>query len=478
MARRGSICICAIAAVAVFAAGCGGSGPGGSSPALKLSACTVQEVAARCGTFGVPENPAAPSGRKISLSVVVVPATGSDRAPDPLLYFEGGPGGAATGEVAWAAARFSDFNQRHDLVFVDQRGTGGSNPVACQTPSVSTEAQLEAVMKSCLESIKGKADPVFYSTPIAVDDFDAVRAALGYEKVDVYGVSYGVSSALTYIQRHGGHVRAAVLDSGSLLDFRLWEQVPKSALHALTMLFDRCRSDSACGKAFPRLEADFAAVLDALGKNPLTVDTIDPGTGELYRLDRTQFLGMVIDEYLAKPDGVASFPRDVHAAASGDWTAITQKAAAGITPATASIAVMRLTVTCSDEWAALDPEREATIAPESPFTAWEVAFATSQAALCKYWPRAAGATGRVRSDAPIVFLNAASDPVDPPVNVAGAAADMPNSVVVAIEGTGHWQLNYDPTHCLVTRANTFLDAGAKSTAAAWECPTVQPPFLT
>ena len=478
MAGRALVPISAVVAVVLFAAGCGGNAGGGSSPALKLSACAVQEVAARCGTFGVLENPATPSGRKVSLSIVVVPATGSDRAPDPLLYFEGGPGGAATGEVAWTAARFADFNQRHDLVFVDQRGTGGSNPLACQTPSVSTEAQLEAVMRGCLDSLEGKADPVFYSTPIAVDDFDAVRAALGYDRVDVYGVSYGVSAALTYIQRHGSHVRAAVLDSGSLLDYRLWEQVPKSALQALTMLFDRCRSDSACRKAFPRLEADFAAVLDTLGKTPLTVDTIDPGTGKLYRLDRIQFLGMVIDEYLATPGGVASFPRDLHAAAAGDWTAITHKAAARITPATGYIPVMRLTVTCSDEWAALDPQRQATIAPDSPFTGWEVAFATSQAALCKYWPRAAGATGRVRSDAPIVFLNAASDPVDPPVNVAGAAADMPNSVVVAVEGTGHWQLNYDPTHCLVTRANTFLDAGTKSTVAAWDCPSVQPTFLT
>lgn len=407
-----------------------------------------------------------------------MPATGSDRAPDPLFYLEGGPGGAATEEVSWATARFGSFNQRHDIVFIDQRGAGASNAVACPVSAVSTEAEVESVVQGCLSSIKGKADPMYYTTPIAVDDFDLVRAALGYDKIDIYGISYGVSSGLAYIQRHGDHVRAALLDSGSLLDYHLWEQVPKSAQQALTMLFDRCQSDAQCNNAFPNVKADFLAVTDRLAETPLTVDTIDPSTGSLYKLDLVHFLGLVIDGYLASPEGVASFPRDMHAAAQGDWAAIEELASKDLTPASSSISVMRQTITCSDEWAALDPNRVAAAAPGSPFTAWEMSMATSQTVVCKYWPRATGANGRVKSAAPIVFLNAASDPVDPPANVAGTAADMPNSVAVTVEGTGHWQLNYDPTHCLVTKANTFLEIGQKSSLAAWNCPSVQPAFLT
>src|SRR5438270_641225 len=84
---------------------------------------------------------------------------------------------------------------------------------------------------------------------IAVDDFDKVRAALGYDKIDVYGISYGVSSGLAYIQRHGDHVRAAVFDSGSMLDYHIYEQVPHSAWQSLQRLFERCAADSSCRKA-------------------------------------------------------------------------------------------------------------------------------------------------------------------------------------------------------------------------------------
>ncbi len=460
---------------ALIAVACG-QGVGTSASRLSLSACTVQGLRAECGKLSVPENPIAPTGRKISLNVVVLPAKGADRAPDPLFYLEGGPGGAATTEVSWAAVRFDSFNQRHDVVFIDQRGTGGSNPVSCPTTAVYTEAAVEALMQSCLASIKDKADPVYYTTPVAVDDFDRVRAALGYDKIDIYGISYGVSSGLAYIQRHGDHVRAAVLDSGSLLDYHLWEQVPKSAQQALNMLFDRCRSDEQCNSAFPNLSADFQTVTARLAQSPVEVGTVDPSTGSLYRLDLTQFLGLVIDGYLASPDGVAVFPKDIHAAAKGDWSAIEDKAVNRVTPSSASLSVMRETISCSDEWASLDPERVASVAPGSPFTQWEVWFATGQQVTCKYWPHAVGAGGPVKSSAPIVFLNAASDPVDPPVNVAGAAADMPNSLVVPVEGTGHWQLDYDPTRCLATKTNTFLELGQKSTLAAWSCPSVQPPF--
>lgn len=464
---------CAVAIFALTALSCGGTS-GRQGADLKLSGCTVQGLRAQCGKFSVPENPSAPGGRKISLKVVVLPATGSDRSPDPLFYFTGGPGGAATDNVSWAAERFGSFNQRHDLIFIDQRGTG-PNLVTCPTSTVSTEADVKSVVESCLSSIKDKVDPRYYTTPISVDDFDQVRAALGYEKIDIYGISYGVSSGLTYVQRHGEHVRAAIFDSGSLLDYHIWEQVPKSAEQALALLFDRCRSDHDCNSAFPNLSRDFAAVTARLQQTPLVIDTLDPSTGELYKLDLARFGGLVIDNYLASPQGVASFPRDIHAAATGDWTAIKQIAMTRAAPSS-GLNVMPTTVACSDEWASDDPVRVASVAPSSPFTPWEVYFATGTSVVCKYWPHAVGASGHVKTAAPIVFLNAASDPVDPPANVAGAGEDMPNSLVVPVEGTGHWQLDYDPYHCLATRANTFLESALKPTLTSWSCPTLQPPF--
>jgi hypothetical protein len=112
----------------------------GSQP----SSCIVQGMHARCGSLLVAEIPAAPHGRKISLRAVLLPATTSDRAPDPLFYLTGGPGGAATDVTAWVAQRFEPLNLNHDIVLIDQRGTGGSNHVTCSSAAlagVSTEAQ-------------------------------------------------------------------------------------------------------------------------------------------------------------------------------------------------------------------------------------------------------------------------------------------------------------------------------------------------
>jgi pimeloyl-ACP methyl ester carboxylesterase len=317
---------------------------------LALSACAVGGgLHARYGNLMVAENPSAPGGRKISLRVVVLPATTANRAADPLFYLEGGPGGAASDEASWVAQHFALLNQRHDIVLIDQRGTGGSNQVTCSTAGLSGspgEAQIAAFVQACLASIKGKADPLSYTTPIAVDDFDQVRAALGYDKIDLYGISYGVSSALAYIQRHGAHVRAAVLDSGSLLDVHLWELVPRSAQQARQSLFARCRSSATCASAFPNLPADFTAVTTRLSKAPITSAIVDPATGGFWSLDLPTFLGLVIDDYLGSQQGSASFPRDIHATARGDWTAI-MKLFAGYMAGPSSVQVMYLTISCS-----------------------------------------------------------------------------------------------------------------------------------
>jgi pimeloyl-ACP methyl ester carboxylesterase len=126
---------------------------------------------------------------------------------------------------------------------------------------------------------------------------------------------------------------------------------------------------------------------------------------------------------------------------------------------------MYLTISCSDEWAS----RVAAIAPGSPFTPYEVRQATMANMLCKYWPHATGASGPVKSAAPIVFLNGTTDPADPPDNVANAHAAMPNSLVVPVAGVGHWQLNFDPTGCLTDEANTFLGLGVPSSPLSWTC---------
>ena len=440
------------AMVVLIAASCGETSA--PTPHLSLSACTVQTLHAQCGTLAVPENPAQPGGRTIHLRVVVLPAT-SERAPDPLFYFEGGPGGSATDEAMWVASHFFLFNQHHDIVLIDQRGTGKSNQALCAAPEQTsgTEAETAAAVQSCLDQIKDRADPTFYTTPISVDDFHRVRSALGYDKIDIYGVSYGVSTGLAYVQRHGEHVRAALFDSGSMLDFHIWEQVPHSAQQSLERLFDRCEATTDCAAAFPNLGADFAKIVKQATDAP--VSDINANT----------LMNVIISGYLGITRNAASLPKDIHAAARGDWAGIAQTVK-DISQGDHVFSAMSITVRCSDEWASHSAPYQG-----SPFSAFEGRFLSELTTVCKYWPHGPGAAGRVMSTAPIVFLNSTADPADPPENVASAAADMPNSLVVPVAGFGHWQLDADITRCLDDEAVTFLEAGRKSSLSQWSCAT-------
>lgn len=421
------------------------------------------------------ENPADPGGRQISLRVVVLPATTGDRARDPLFYFTGGPGGAATLDVGWAASAFAALRDRHDLVFVDQRGTNGSSRLSCSGSifaGITSESQIPPAVATCLEAFAGKADPKFFSTPLGVDDFDQAREALGYDKIDVYGVSYGVSSGLAYMQRHGDHVRAALFDSGSLLDVRLWQRAPLAEQAALDRLFAECRADAACAAAIPNPQADWAAVTARLARGPVELQVVDPSTDAFVKLDLVTFLGAVVDNYLASTPKRGLLLRDVHRAAAGDWTAIAQLFANGT--GMEDMLMMAWTVKCSDEWAALDQSVIAGYASQSTFTPLVTGQAQTTNLVCAAWPKADGVRDKVKSTAPVVFLNGTADPVDPPVNVAGVEADMPNSLVVPVEGTGHWQLAWDTTGCLADEASTFLAVGQRSALNLWRCASMVP----
>jgi pimeloyl-ACP methyl ester carboxylesterase len=361
------------------------------------------------------------------------------------------------------------------MVFVDQRGTGGSNNVTCSGvlfAQLTSESQIPQATQSCLEEFAGKADPQYYTTAIAVDDFDHVRQALGYGKIDIYGVSYGVTSGLAYVQRHGDHVRAAVFDSGSLLDVRLWQSNVVAQQNAMNRLFAQCHVDAACRAALPSPESDFQAVIARLSRAPVELDVVDPTTGKFVQLDVVGFLGAVADHYLGSTPARALLLRDIHRAAAGDWTAFSQLAASqgGIS----DVQMMALTVKCSDEWAALDQKAIAAHASDSAFTPLVLGQAETMNLMCSAWPKAEGVRGRVQSSAPIVFLNGTFDPNDPPENVAGAETDMPNSLVVPVQGTGHWQLAWDTTGCLAEEAATFLALGQRPALSQFPCASTVP----
>ena len=216
-------------------------------PAIdKLKPCTGYDtpVDAYCGTLKVYENRATKQGRQIDLNIVVLPALRSDAQPDPLFFLAGGPGQGAAKLAKAVRTIFQRVQNDRDIVLVDQRGTGKSNPLDCNNDDDSLQAFMET-NEQMLERLKAcqakyDADLTLYTTPIAMDDLDDVRAFLGYDKINVYGGSYGTRAALVYMRQHGDRVRSAILDGVAPPNMRLPLYFPRDTQRAFELLAKDC----------------------------------------------------------------------------------------------------------------------------------------------------------------------------------------------------------------------------------------------
>jgi pimeloyl-ACP methyl ester carboxylesterase/membrane protease YdiL (CAAX protease family) len=260
----------------MLAAGVAGCAPGSTLPPvpatperLLLEPCLLSspglssQVDARCGKLEVPENPADPAGRKISLNIAVIKAQSSNPAPDPLVLLAGGPGQAATEAFLPLLPVLERVTFKRDVLLVDQRGTGKSNPLRCADAAdserpvgeIPSPDEVKAAFEKCVGSLD--ADTRYYTTDIAMQDLEAVRQALGYEKINLLGVSYGTRAALTYMRLYPENVRTVVLDAVVPPGWLIGESVRRDAQTALDAIFARCAADAACNKAFPGLSAEF-----------------------------------------------------------------------------------------------------------------------------------------------------------------------------------------------------------------------------
>jgi pimeloyl-ACP methyl ester carboxylesterase len=168
---------------------------------------------AYCTGVEVPENHAAPAGRRIRLRVAVVRAAAAQAQPDLVTFLDGGPGGAATEDYPSIAGAFEPLRKQRAVLLVDQRGTGGSNVLDCEDEAGASLARAIEVLRTCVTRLAPRAAPQYYATSDAVEDLEAVRRELGSRKLDLVGVSYGTRMAQQYARRYPDAVRALVLDS-------------------------------------------------------------------------------------------------------------------------------------------------------------------------------------------------------------------------------------------------------------------------
>ncbi len=478
--RRQLLVACALACGATCLAlgkpGRGGEArQAGNAPAasVSLEPCEVPgaregaKEKARCGTYEVFENRAARSGRKIKLKIVVFPATGPDKAPDPLFYIPGGPGSSATEDAPYVAQVWAKIRERRDLVFVDQRGTGGSNPLNCEFFDPADPASYFgfyfplADVRRCREQLEPKADLRLYTTPVAMDDLNEVRAALGYERINLSGGSYGTRAAQVYVRRHGAHVRAVVLQGVSPTNQFMPRDFPQHTERALNGVLDECAADEACRAAFPRLRDEAKAVLERLMRGPVEVEVKHPETGKNTPVKLSRDLAAEAVRYmLYQPGAAGRIPLLLHLAAQGDFAPLAEAALfyRRQIVATGSNG-MYLSVTCAEDLPWIRPGEGERNAANTFLGDYRL---RQQRAACELWPRAQvpkDYAGPTRADVPALILTGQWDPVTPPAYGDAAARHLPNSLHVVVPHGGHGFGGLDGLDCIRNLVADFIERG-------------------
>jgi pimeloyl-ACP methyl ester carboxylesterase len=441
-----------------------------------MAPCALGATFALCGTLRVPEDRGAPEGRQIDLAVVVVPALDRDPAPDPLFALAGGPGDAATERFGWLPGTFTQVHRSRDIVLVDQRGTGGSNEIVLPDfPDTDglTSAAAEARWSSWAKGVDAlAADPRQYTSEVAAEDLDAVRAALSYDRIDLYGPSYGATLAQYELRQHPDHVRATVLDGGTPVDVPLFERVAANSQHALDVLFARCAADAACHAAFPHLDAEFRDVMARLSTHPLPKFT-DPATGRTGTVTMDD-IASGIHQALLDASTAAVLPLAIHLAARGDWAGAVAATGSAATETSTDNLLMSAEIRCSEAWARFDPAVVAATETRSYLTGVEVEGAEAWATICRHLPGGVvppNDADPVRSTLPVLWVVGAADPQDPPPNLVDVAAELPNSRVVVAPGQGH---TVGTVGCIANVIDAFIDAGTADRLDASCAPNAVP----
>jgi pimeloyl-ACP methyl ester carboxylesterase len=460
MSLANGSCSRAVVGAALFLIALIDARPLHAEPLIALEPCRIADAdglsstEARCGKFSVPEDPDDPKGPHIALAVAVIPAVATQAKPDPLFLIAGGPGQGSIEGYAPILGALAGIRRERDLVLVDQRGTGGSNRLDCDMPDDALEggelapAEWRKLASECLTALHGRAQ--FYTTSIAVRDLDAVRAALGYAEINVFGGSYGTRVAQHYVRRYPGHTRTVILDGIVPPGLALVPAIAIESQRAFDRVLARCAADDACNSHFPALAAQFAKLDARLRQGSVTVKLADPLSGTSRTVDVTRaHLVMMARMLLYSPWTASLLPLVVHeAATNGNYAPLAEQMLA---------MGMHHSVICAED----EPlfagavDRKALEA-----TAIGTLLEDGMKAVCEVWPRGlvdADFTKPLDSKIPALLLSGEFDPASPPSYGELAAKGFANGLHLVVPGQGHIQSGLP---CVQKILHQFIDAGA------------------
>jgi pimeloyl-ACP methyl ester carboxylesterase len=430
-----------------------------------LPAGQVEGETVECGYLTVPEDRADPDSPTIRLAVALFHHPDGDPEPDPVVYLEGGPGGSALEFIGLTFAELAKpvFAANRDLVVLDQRGVGLSEP-ALDCPelleldrelldwevdgeTVTEQEANDLVLQTtiaCGEALAQVADLSAYNTAANADDVNDLRLALGYDEVNLWGVSYGTHLALAVMRDHPEGLRSVVLDSVYPLDVDLYLEALPNAARAFDALFDGCAADEGCNTHYPDLRTVFFETVDRLNETPASFQVTDPFSGESYEMVMTgDDLVSAVFQFLHDTNVVPSLPEIIYDASQNTFGQAARVLGVLLGTGEAVSRGTHFSVQCHDELTFSTLEQYEAVAAEYPELAAFLDYSILGSmgyAVCEEW--GAGQAGAIEnravtSDIPALILAGEYDPITAPSWGRHAAETLENGYFYEYPGVGH-----------------------------------------
>jgi pimeloyl-ACP methyl ester carboxylesterase len=396
---------------------------------------------ARCGNLSVAEDPNQPQGRHIQLAVMVLPAIAQVALADPIFLLAGGPGQSAIDSGPGVFSALRELRHQRDVVLVDQRGTGASNNLSCprqhkrEVFDKATRHQIDEeieYLKACLAGLD--ADPTLYTTGIAMQDLDLVRSALGYELINVLGISYGTRAALVYARQSGEHLRAMILDGVAPPTMTMTAQFAADADAALDRLFADCVEAVACQQAFPDLAEHFVEILNRLAAAPEAFRLRHPRTGQMVTavIDRP-LVTQLVRQVLYQRTLSILLPLAIEQAYAGDYQTLMTLGYQFYEESDSMSVGMMASVLCAE-----DMTRPVIDAADGRYFSQTSDDFLKE--VCQFWPTQKVSDDYfepVSSDVPTLLLSGELDPVTPPKYAEQALLTLAQARHLVVPGVGH-----------------------------------------
>ena len=424
-----------------------------------------------CGYVTVPERHSQPDGPSIELGVAILKSNSPNPRPDPLVMAQGGPGGSTIHTYATLMLD-SPLRRERDIVLFDQRGTLRSKPALLCPENIDLtlrtieqdlgreeEQRLsdEALMQCHARLLREGANLSAYNSLENAADVEALRVALGYDQINLYGVSYGTLLALHVMREFPGGLRSVIIDSVVPPQVNFLEQAARSENRALTEFFGACAADMRCNTNYPDLERVFYEQAQQLDRQPARVPMTDSETGVVYRaVVRGDTFQELVFQMLYATELLPLLPQLIYDARDGRYETFGRIASLFVFDRTIAEGMYYSTICAED--ADFDPANAADPQLRPQIAERALRDAQHLVELCRRWDVEAigpAADRPVESDVPTLVLTGRFDPITPPAFGAQAARTLRPSYLFTFPHAGHGVFHSDP--CADQIVAAFLD---------------------